>query len=264
MSAYDEDTAVAQLRPGSYSAHVTPRWDIAGAPNGGYLLAVMLRAASQEMPHPDPLTATAHYLSRTRSGEPCEIQVEIIRSGRSYSTASLSLRQSNKERIRALATYGDLSASVGPTDVTGTPPDIERPDDLPLITGAVGPFEVANRFEYRTQSALPHLSSGTPLPDDLEPSFTGWIRFNDGRNADLESLALFADAFPPAVFNRRPFSWVPTLELTVHFRSHPAPGWLLSRFATKYLVDGLLEEDGEIWDSSGQLVALSRQFAQIT
>lgn len=264
MSAYDDDTAVHPTSAGHYRATVSDRWDIAGAPNGGYLLAMMLNAATLEMSHPDPLTATAHYLSRTRSGEPCRISVEMIRLGRRYSTAAISLFQGEKERIRTLATYGDLGAADGPTDVVGTMPSIAAPDDLPPIEGDVGPFEIAKRFDYRSHSALAYLTAGHPVPDGLEPSFTGWIRFNDGRPPSLTSLALFADAFPPAVFNRQPFSWVPTLEMTVHFRAHPTPGWLLSRFSTSYLVDGLLEEDGEIWDSAGNLVALSRQFAQMT
>ena len=243
---------------------MSDRWDIAGAPNGGYLLAMMLNAATHEMSHPDALTATAHFLSRTRSGEACTIAVEAIRTGRRYSTAAISLFQGDKERIRALATYGDLNAGDGPTDVVGTMPEIAPPDEIPPIGGGVGPFEIANRFDYRTHSALSYLTAGHPVPEGMEPSFTGWIRFNDGRAPSLTSLALFADAFPPAVFNRRPFSWVPTLELTIHFRAHPTPGWLLSRFSTKYLVNGLLDEDGEIWDSAGNLVALSRQFAQMT
>jgi hypothetical protein len=91
----------------------------------------------------------------------------------------------------------------------------------------------------------------------------GWIRFVDGREADCRSTAIFADSFPPTVFNVGPAAWVPTLELTVHIRGRPAPGWLQCRFQTRYLINGYLEEDGEVWDSRGQLVAQSRQLAQI-
>jgi hypothetical protein len=79
----------------------------------------------------------------------------------------------------------------------------------------------------------------------------------------VRSLALFADAFPPPIFDVIPMSWVPTVELTVHFRARPRGDWLHSVFRTRFLFDGMLEEDGEIWDESGTLCALSRQLALV-
>lgn len=79
---------------------------------------------------------------------------------------------------------------------------------------------------------------------------------------DAFALMLIADAFPPTVFNARlPVAWVPTVEMTTQIRGIPAKGWLRCKFSTRFITGGVLEEDGEIWDSSGRLVALSRQLA---
>jgi Acyl-CoA thioesterase C-terminal domain len=54
-----------------------------------------------------------------------------------------------------------------------------------------------------------------------------------------------------------------TVQLTVHLRARPAPGWLACRAATRFVAGGYNEEDFEIWDSAGALVAQSRQLALI-
>ena len=106
---------------------------------------------------------------------------------------------------------------------------------------------------------FPHRSADRPRRDrrDGSPSPT--------RNPiDAIALLLAADAFPPAVFNTDlPVAWVPTVELTVHIRGVPAPGPLRCAFRTRFAHDGLLDEEGAIWDSSGTLVAQSRQLALV-
>ena len=78
------------------------------------------------------------------------------------------------------------------------------------------------------------------------------------------SLPLFADAMPPPITEvMEDRIWVPTVELTVHVRGVPAPGWLRCVTWTRFISGGFFEEDGEIWDSDNQLVAVSRQLAMV-
>ena len=86
----------------------------------------------------------------------------------------------------------------------------------------------------------------------------------DGAAPDLISLLMFADAMPPPIFTLHgPVGWVPTLDLSVQVRAHPAPGPVQVRSRSRYLTDGVVEEDGEYWDSEGKLVVLSRQTAKV-
>ena len=80
--------------------------------------------------------------------------------------------------------------------------------------------------------------------------------------ATARGMVTAVDAFPPTVFFADlPVAWVPTIELTTHVRARPAPGWLACAFTTRFITGGFLEEDGEVWDSTGRLVAQSRQLA---
>ena len=92
----------------------------------------------------------------------------------------------------------------------------------------------------------------------------GWFRLLEGEAADPLATVLAADAFPPAVFNTNlPLKWTPTLDLSVHIRDPQPRGWLRCQFRTRFVTGGLLEEDSEIWDEGGILVAQSRQLALV-
>jgi acyl-CoA thioesterase len=74
------------------------------------------------------------------------------------------------------------------------------------------------------------------------------------------SLPLFVDAAWPAVMELGE-QGSSTLAVTVHVRARPARGWLACRVATRQVIGGYHEEDFEIWDATGTLVAQSRQLA---
>jgi Acyl-CoA thioesterase C-terminal domain len=89
----------------------------------------------------------------------------------------------------------------------------------------------------------------------------GWVRFADGRAADPLALLQVVDALPPTSFELGLASWAPTVELTVYLRGVPAPGWLAVVVRGQLWQGGWFDEDAEVWDSAGRLVAQSRQLA---
>jgi acyl-CoA thioesterase len=262
---YDVDTRVARIGDGRWRGEVTPRWSIGPYPNGGYVLAVALRAVAAELPHPHPFAVSAHFL-RPTSHASVDIEVERVRAGRAHSTAEVRLIQDGSERMRALATFGDFTAASGPTVVTATAPEMPPPEEcLGREDDAVMPNKlvasIRDRIDLRIVPETASALAGRPRGVG---EIGGWMRFADGRPIDALSLALLCDASPPAAFDLvdRP-GWIPTIEYTVLVRGIPAPGWLRCWFRTRFVIDGYIEEDGELWDSSGRLVAMSRQLARI-
>jgi hypothetical protein len=260
VSFFEEDTAGVRNADG-WTVKIHPRWNIGDNPNGGYLLAIAVRAMLADSGRPDPLSVTAHYLAPPSAGA-ATVRTEVVKAGRTFAHLTASLVQGDRERLRVLGVFGDLSAQQGPTRVSATPPDVPPPEEcisLAELTRRAGRQipEAMNRYEM----VLPP-DSPWGRPGEFDPfELTGWIRFRDGTEPNQISAVTFADAFPPALLGSVAVGWVPTVELTVHVRSRPAPGWMLGQFRTRFLLDGLMEEDGELWDSEQRPVALSRQLA---
>ena len=262
----------ASRRPGqptTYDVELGAGWQIGAGINGGMLLATMgnaLRSTLAPDGHPDPVSISAYYLSASRPG-PASVHTDLLRAGRSMSTASASLVQvedgRDTERIRALATYGDLAALPDDVHTTATPPDLPPPEECistneapPDFLGEAGLLE---RFDLRLDPACVGWVMGQPSGRGL---IQGWLRMADHREPDPLLLLLAVDALPPVTFDLGLFGWTPTLELTVHLRAVPAPGWLRVTHSTHNFAGGFLEEDAEVWDSTGRLVAQSRQLAR--
>jgi hypothetical protein len=116
-----------------------------------------------------------------------------------------------------------------------------------------------NRLDLRLDPSCVGWAVGDPSGRGL---LQGWLRMADGREPDPLLMLLAVDALPPVTFDLGMLGWTPTLELSVHVRADPAPGWLAVTHRTRNYAGGLLEEDAEVWDSTGRLVAQSRQLAR--
>jgi acyl-CoA thioesterase len=240
---------------------ITDRWSIGAAPNGGYVAMIATRAIAASLPQPDPFSVTTHFLRVARPG-PAEIAVEVVRAGKGHSTAEARLIQGGAEVLRTIAVLGDLSGIDGPTSVTIAPPALPPPSECQSGRPAPSVAAIGERLDV---FLVPGTTSWLEGVHSERAELGGWIRLRDGREPDALSLVFFADAMPPPVLNLSVVQtpWVPTLELTVHVRARPAPGLLRAWFRTRALARGYLEEDGEIWDSEGTLVAMSRQLARL-
>ncbi|SEO70358.1 Thioesterase-like superfamily protein [Actinacidiphila rubida] len=270
-SEFDRDTAVVPRdgEPGTYDIDLSPGWTIIAAVNGGYLLAAVGRALRDALPHPDPLTITAHYLTASQPG-PAVIRTQTVRTGRTMSSGQASLFQTDEqgrevERIRVIAGYGDLDALPDDVRTSATPPpmpayeDSAASDDAPGGSPVPGATSFLDRIDLRLDPATAGWAIGMPSgAGDIR----GWLGLADGRDHDALSLLLAVDALPPTAFDLGLKGWTPTLELTVHLRARPAPGRLLVSLTTRNLAGGLLEEDAQVWDGAGRLVAQARQLAR--
>ena len=260
---FDEATSVSPAGPGVWKAETQPEWDIFGITNGGYLMAIGARAMSAAAGDRVPVSVTAHFLRPVQAG-PVEVLVEGVKEGRSFSTMAARIA-TDADSVTMLGSLRDpLAAEPDDLYVAATPPDLPPPEDCPrALPNPYGPLPppLLAHFEERSH------------PDDVGPirgrpagvaRVRGWFRLHDDEPIDAFALLLVADAFPPAVFNADlPLAWTPTLEMTTHVRSVPEPGWLRCQFTTRLVSGGLLEEDGEVWDETGRLVAMSRQLALV-
>ncbi|MEU3279710.1 thioesterase family protein [Streptomyces antibioticus] len=266
-SEFDRDTALTRRAPGVYDIDLSAGWTIISAVNGGYLLAVLGRALADALPHQDPFTISAHYLTASRPG-PAVVRTDVVRGGRTLSTGTASLLQYDEqgnevERIRVLASYGDLGALPDDVRTTAKPPAIPPMEQCFGPEDGPAPVDGSSAITDRLMLKLDPATLGWALG---QPSGRGemraWLGLKDGRDPDPLSLLLAVDALPPTAFEIGLRGWVPTVELTVHVRSRPAPGPLRVSITTRNLAGGFLEEDAEVWDSAGRLVAQSRQLAR--
>src|SRR6478609_6435625 len=77
-SEFDRDTAVTLREDGVYDAELSAGWTIIHAVNGGYLLAMLGRALGEALPHSDPFSVSAHYLTASVPG-PAVIRTQVVR-----------------------------------------------------------------------------------------------------------------------------------------------------------------------------------------
>ena len=269
-SEFDRATAVTPRDGGTvHDVTVDPGWTIGDKPHGGYLLAILARAAGDaaaavEGPaHPHPLAATATYVAPPALG-PAEVHSEVLRRGRGMSQVRARLVQEGRPRVEATITLGRLDPDAEPW-WGGTPAPVVPAPEGALPSSTTGPsgmtLPIMDRVDIRLDPATAGFREGRP---GGRGELRAWLSFHDGREPDPLSLLYALDALPPATFELAAATgWVPTLSLTAYVRAMPAPGPLLVRQRAGLVEARLVDEVCEVWDGRARLVAHATQLAAI-
>jgi hypothetical protein len=300
MTTFDEATAVTRRGEGLYDAlpdarfaMVPPGGSAPPAINGGALLATAMRAVLSESPLPHPVATSAHFL-RIPAIAPAQVQVTWLKHGRTAATARAALVQDGQVVLDTTMTVGTVPGpdrNGGPASQAGSPasqagapasqaesaeasgltwtgpppgfPAIENCVDLGKWRGTVAADGTAG-YAAQVEVLMDPATAGwrRDEPSGL-PEMRGYFRLRDGQDPDPYVLALAVDGLPPVVFGLGATGWAPTVELTWYMRAVPCPGPLAVAARARHVSGGWFDEEAEVWDAAGRLVAQSRQIARV-
>jgi len=268
MASFDQATALRAAPTASagaaydlvFEADLDPQWSIGGKLHGGYLLAVLGRAAclaASNPDHPHPVAASAHFLRAPAPGE-AQVVAEMLRSGRTVAQVRTTLLSDGQRCVEGLVTVGTFGGEPWWDGVPAVElPPVEACPRLPVEgPGFEAPLmgAVAEHLDLAVMGFVVGRPSG-------HGELRGWVTCDDDRAPDPLSLLMLVDALPPATFDLGVSGWVPTLELTCHVRAVPAPGPLAVRQRVRHIAGGRVDEECDVWDSTGRLVATGHQLA---
>lgn len=259
--------------PGSYTGIIDPVWTIGPKVHGGTIVAGCAAAALAELRTAAaevaagmlPVATSTDFLGAPDPGE-VGYHVSIRKTGRQICLADTELRQNGRLLARTAVTFGHLD---------------EAEPVYPLAAPDLPAEPTADAYTYDADSplaAIVHVSQGCELRLDAasaplmegkqgEPAFRLWARpfAGDAENPDVAALfaIMLTDISPPVPMNLGKIGWAPTVQLTTYLRRRPAPGWLRILSSTHTVGARLFDEDHMVVDSTGALVAQSRQLAML-
>jgi Thioesterase-like superfamily len=268
--SFDAVTALQETDdPHLFGASVHPLWAVGDKANGGYLLALLGRAARVTARRHggrdwEVLSSSVTYLRAPQSGHAI-VRTTLLRSGRTAAHVRAVLAQGEDDIVDAVFVLGDLSEDAVVRYDGTLPFRAPDPEDCVRLTPQIpnGVYVgIMDVLDLRLDPATLPFAAGLP-PAGTPAELRGWTRFADGRPADALSVLFLADAIPPATLMIGSTGWVPTLQMSAYVRVRPAPGWLGIRMTAGLVAGGMVDETCVLWDSRGRMVGQSTQLARL-
>ncbi|GAC1636264.1 MAG: hypothetical protein NVS4B6_04280 [Mycobacterium sp.] len=236
-------------------AHGPTRRDVV---EGGQLLAEAIVATSKTVPDQRVTSASMIFMKAASFGAPVDLAVEMLRTGRTFSTAEVRATQGGTLRGAAI-----LLCDSGASDVIGhvlAMPDVAQPDEAAPFAG----FAMPGR-EIRIVNA-----AYDPDPERVgPPEINAWARFRNAPDQPYLHAALLAQStthwtiaagmlphrgFGEAQAHRTLSTGI--MKATVAFHEEvDVTEWLLYANRAFWSGRGLVQGDGHVFTRDGRLAA---------
>lgn len=268
MADFDKATQPEPTdEPGRFTIVLDDQWTIGPKLHGGYLLAVLARAAretvaAQRPDHTCPQAVTGTYLQAPEPG-PASLEVTVLRLGRGASQLRVRLDQGGPAVEAAFV----LGPPAGPTphDVEPAPPELTPREECPRSPSGSdddgrGSLPIMDVVDTRLDPSTAGFLRGRPSG---EGRLAGWASLASGEAWTPEGLLVALDVLPPATFDMGLSGWSPTMSLSAHVVAAPAPGPLrVVQWVERAGLDRM-HETCRVWDDAGRLVGHAHQLAAI-
>lgn len=269
MSTVDQEPvsfgAACTARPlgdGTFTADLRHEWCIGTHPHGGFLLALLAKAAVAAVaergePVIDPLVVSAEFLRPPAIG-PVLLRTDVRKVGRRATVVAVVLEQRGRSCVEARVTAGRLPVRRPVWHDAPSSPVEPPPGCVPLDgNDPEGVFNLARACDVRIDPATAgYLVGRTGDP----PRLRLWVRPRDGEPDPYFAL-LAGDINPPVVLNLGRVGWAPTAQLTALLRTRPAPGWMRVHVDCRSVHEGWFDSDALVVDAHGRIVCQARQLA---
>jgi acyl-CoA thioesterase II len=269
MGDLDRDTAL-QGDDGCYTAVLSRDWEIWG-PNGGYIAAIMLRAAGTASSFPVPASLAVHYLARASFDE-VQLTVRSLRRTRRAEAFAVSMTQGDRAVAETMAWFVDRDLQGLEHDVTQMP-SVPPPETVPTMAernaeaGLESPFKFWDNLDNRMLDWRSEWPPAGPLP----PTSDSWFRFLPTATfgdplVDAARLVIVLDTMGwPAATRHHAWEWpvgaapawvAPSLDLFVRFHQ-PAPEseFVFAHVEAPIAAGPLITTEGRVWSQDGRLLA---------
>lgn len=229
-------------------------WRQGAGAYGGLVVAAMMRAGEQAIGDPARTirSVTAEIPAPVEAGR-ADFVVDILRAGKSVTTARIALVQRGETRAHAVIVAA-ATRTGAPAWNTITPPSVPAFDRVAPVPPSPAMPEFAQHFDYRIAEGVPGAGAGVQT--------LGWVQARTpGARRDAAYLAAMIDVWYPGALvhmtQPRPMATI-TFTLDV-IHTDPGDEPLLYRGVSPVCSDGYVSETRELWRADGTLLARNHQ-----